>query len=105
MLKDEILEILDLLNKYNISEENQKKLFENGLYFDFTYGDPDPTNKNQHLNIFGIGILLKTCLENNIRINVNRLLDEPWMFQDEDLIKEVAKEQYRHSQRIRRLGK
>ena len=50
MLKDEILEILDLLNKYNIPEESQRELFEEGLYFDFTYGDPDPTNKNQHLN-------------------------------------------------------
>ena len=104
MLKDEILEILDLLNKYNVPEESQRKLFEKGLYFDFTYGDPDPTNKNQHLNIFGIGILLKTCMENNIRININKLLDEPWMFQDEDLIKEVANVQYRRKVKIKTLG-
>ena len=36
MLKDEILEILDLLNKYNIPEETQRELFKKGLYFDFT---------------------------------------------------------------------
>ena len=105
MLKDEILEILDLFDKYQISEDNQRKLFEKGLYFDFTYGDPDPTNKNQHLNIFGIGILLKTCLENNIRININKLLNEPYMFKDEDLIKEVAIAQNRHNVKIRTLGK
>ena len=105
MLKDEILEILDLFDKYQISEDNQRKLFEKGLYFDFTYGDPDPMNKNQQLSIFGVGILLKTCLENNIRINIKQLLEEPWMFQDENLIKEVAKEQNRSYVRIKRLGK
>ena len=31
MLKDEIIEILDLLNKYNIPEESQRELFEKGL--------------------------------------------------------------------------
>ncbi len=105
MLKEEILEILELFDKYEIPEESQRQLFEQGLHFDFTYGDPDPTNKNQHLNIFGIGILLKTCLENNIRINVKKLLDEPWMFQDEGLIKEIAKEQKRSYPKIKRLGK
>jgi hypothetical protein len=105
MLKDEIIEILDLLNKYNIPEESQRELFEKGLHFDFTYGDPDPSNKNQQLNIFGVGILLKTCLENNIRINVKKLLDEPWMFKDENLIKEVAMAQNRCKVKIKTLGK
>lgn len=105
MLKEEILEILEIFDKYKIPEESQRKLFEHGLHFDFTYGDPDPTNKNQTLTVFGVGILLKTCLENNIRINVKQLLDAPYMFQDEELIQEVAKEQNRHYRRIKRLGK
>ena len=55
MLKDEILEILDLLDKYNIPEERQRSLFEKGIHFDFTYGDPDYGNPNPTLTIFGIG--------------------------------------------------
>ena len=54
MLKDEILEILDLLDKYNIPEERQRSLFEKGIHFDFTYGDPDYGNPNPTLTIFGI---------------------------------------------------
>ena len=105
MLKEEILEILELFEKYEIPEESQRKLFEKGLHFDFTYGDPDPTNKNQTLTVFGVGILLKTCLENNIRINIKKLIEEPYMFQEEGLIKEVAKEQKRSYPKIKRLGK
>ena len=75
MLKDEILEVLDLFEKFQISDEKQREIFKNGLYFDYAYGDPSP--KNQHLNFFGVGILLKTCLENNIEIDVNQLIDTP----------------------------
>ena len=105
MLKDEILEILDLLDKYNIPEERQRSLFEKGIHFDFTYGDPDYGNPNPTLTIFGIGILLKTCLENNIRINIKTLLNEPWAFEDEDLIREVAKVQNHGKSMIKTLGK
>ena len=104
MLKEEILEILDLLNRYNIPEEKQRELFKNGLSFNFTYGDPDPTNKNQHLSIFGVGILLKTCLENNMQIDVKELINEPWAFQDQNLIKEVAMAQNHGKTRIKTLG-
>ena len=40
MLRDELLEILEIFDAYNISEEDQRSLFEHGLHFDFTYGDP-----------------------------------------------------------------
>lgn len=105
MIRDEILEILDLLNKYNIPEEIQRTLFEKGLDFDFTYGDPDPCHRNQHLNIFGVGILLKTHLENNKRIDVEKLLREPWNFPDENLIREVAMVQNKSKLMIKTLGK
>ena len=88
MLKDEILEVLDLFEKFQISDEKQREIFKNGLYFDYAYGDPSP--KNQHLNFFGVGILLKTCLENNIEIDVNQLIDTPYMFGNEELIKKIA---------------
>ena len=90
MLKEEIAEIFDLFEYYKIPENEQRRLFERGLHFDFTYGDPDFNHINQHLNVFGVGILLKTCKERNIEIDVEELLDEPEMFPDEGLIKEVA---------------
>ena len=105
MLKDEILEILELFDKYKISEKDQRRLFENGIYFDFTYGDPDPSNKNQHLNIFGIGMLLKTLEENHIRININKLINEPYNFPYEALVKEVSIAQKNSYLKVRRLGK
>ncbi len=105
MLKEELLEILELFNKYKISEEDQRKLFENGLYFDFTYGDPDPSNKNQRLNIFGIGMLLKTCYENNITINIKQLINEPYYFPYEDLVKQVAIAQRKSYTMVSMLGR
>lgn len=105
MLKDEILEILELFDKYKISEENGRRIFEKGIYFDFTYGDPDPRNRNQYLNVFGVGMLLKTCYENHIKININKLINEPYNFPYEDLVKEISMVQNKSYTRVRRLGK
>lgn len=105
MLREEILEVLDLFDKYQIPEEKQREIFENGLYFNYTWGDPDPKHINQHLNFYGVGILLKTCLENNIIIDVDMLLDSPYMFQNEELIKEIALLQNCHDESARQLRK
>ena len=104
MLREEILEILDLFDMYKIPEDDQRRLFENGLYFDFTYGDPDPRNRNQRLNVFGMGMLLKTCKENGIKLNVKQLLQEPYNFKNEELIKHVANEQTPKYTKVRKLG-
>ncbi len=105
MLKDEILEVLELFEKYQIPEEQQRELFAHGLHFDFTYGDPDYNGRNQHLTVFGVGILLKTCLETKRRLNVKKLLKAPYMFQDENFIKEIADAQEPSHDTIRTLGK
>lgn len=97
MLKNEILEVLDLFEKYQISDERQRKIFNDGLYFDYTYGDPDFNHRNQHLNIFGVGMLLKLCLENNIDIDINELIETPYKFENEELIKEIALRQNDYS--------
>ena len=104
MLRDEIMEVLDLFDKYNISDENRRKLFSEGLYFDYTYGDPDPQGINQHLNFFGVGILLKTCLENDIKIDINQLLIQPYLFSDATLIKEIADAQNNQGIKPKTLG-
>ena len=93
MLRNELLETLDLFDQYNMTEENQRELFENGLDFNFTYGDPDPTDRNQHLTVFGVSALLKTCQEHNVEIDANALVREPYRFPNEALIKEIASSQ------------
>lgn len=104
MLREQVAEILDIFDKFGIPEDEQRRLFEHGLYFDFTYGDPDPNHINQHLTVFGVAILLKTCLDNNIRVNIHQLLNEPYMFRDEALVKQVAEAQHPRYRRISGLG-
>ena len=104
MVRDEILEILDLLDNVGVSEENKRKIFSDGLFFDFTYGDPDPKHKNRHLNIFGIGMLIKTLKEERNRISINKIIDAPHTFYDDDLIRAISDIQSGYS-RIRKLGK
>ena len=104
MLKDEIAEIFELFDYYKIPENEQRRLFERGLYFDFTYGDPDLDRRNQHLNVFGVGILLKTCQERGIDIDIEDLLDEPEQFKNEDLVSEVAQAQHANRGIVFKLG-
>ena len=49
-------------------------------------------------------MLLKTCRENKIRINVKKLLREPWMFEDEELIKKIAQVQNGYTSIVKKLG-
>lgn len=104
MLRDEIEEILDLFDEYGISEIDQRSLFEKGLHFDFTYGDPDYGNPNPTLTIFGVGILLKTFKEHNMRIDIKKLLEQPYRFENEELVRAIANAQHSDT-RIPRLGK
>ena len=105
MIKDEILEILKIFDELQISEEMQRELFKNGLKFDFTYGDPDTNNINQHLNIFGVGMLLKTILAGHTEYNVKKLLEQPYSFPDEKLIKEISKLQDGKRSKVKTLVK
>ena len=104
MLRDEIEEILDLFDEYGISEIDQRSLFEKGLHFDFTYGDPDYGNPNPTLTVFGVGILLKTFKEHNMRVNIKKLLEQPYSFENEELVRAIANAQHSDT-RIPRLGK
>ena len=61
MLNDDLNEILCIFNKFDISEEDQRRIFSKGIYFDFTYGDPDPNHRNKQLDVFGVWILLLKC--------------------------------------------
>ncbi len=104
MVRDEIIEVLDLLDYYKVSEEDKRRVFGSGLYFDFTYGDPDPKRRNRQLNIFGVGMLLKTLKEERKNISVNRIINNPSGFYDEELIRQIYEIQNGYS-RVRKLGK
>ena len=50
-------------------------------------------------------MLLKTCRENHIKININKLINEPYNFQYEGIVKEVAIAQNSSYSKVRRLTK
>ena len=91
MVKEEILEILELFDQYKITEENQRIIIEEGLHLNFTFGAPDPSHRNKTLNVFGVGLLLRICEEYHIRININTIIKDPWKLPEyEELINEVV---------------
>ncbi len=97
MLNDDLKEILHIFNKFDISEEDQRRIFSKGIYFDFTYGNPDPKHRNKKLDVFGVWILLKTCVDYNININLKTLLHEPWAFEEESLVRFASEMQDRYN--------
>ena len=104
MVRDEIIEILDLLDESKVSEENQRKVFSNGLSFNYTYGDPDYRGINKHLNIFGIGMLIKTLKAERRRLSINKIINSPWEFDDHHLLEEIDEFQ-KNNTRVKILGK
>lgn len=86
MLRDEVIEMLDIFDEYQIPEDNQRKIISNGVDFDFTYGDPDPHKRNKYLNAFQFAELLKTCKRMNIPLDVNHMLEKPYSLEYENLL-------------------
>lgn len=81
MPSDEIIETFDIFNLYQITEENQRLVFENGIYFDFTKGSLDPTKRNKRLTAFGFSKLLKMCHQMHIPIDANNIIEEPFKYE------------------------
>jgi hypothetical protein len=105
MLKEEIAEIFDLFDYYNIPEDSQRGIFSRGVNFDFTYGDPDYNHINENLDVFGVGMLLKYCKENNINIDISEIIYTPILFKNKSLVKDVADAQrYKYYGKIKKLG-
>ena len=79
MLKNEVLEMLDLFNQFEITAENQWEIINNGIDFDFTFGGIDWQNRNKKLGAFEIVSILKECKERNISLDVNDMINNPWL--------------------------
>ena len=91
MLKEEILKVLEVYDKHNLSEKYQRYVFENGgVYFDYTYGDPDYNHKNRHLDIFEFAALLDVCETLGLKITADEIVRKPWAFEPEHLVRDIA---------------
>lgn len=90
-LKEEILEMLEIFELYQIPEDKQKELIsKGGLDFDFTYGDPDPHNRNKSFNVFEVADILKVCNILSIPLDANHMIDYPFDTEYEELINGLA---------------
>ena len=91
MLKEDILKVLDVYSKNKLSEKYQRFIFENGgVDFDFTYGDPDYNHQNRHLDVFQFAALLDLCSSMKLKVNASKIVREPWAFEPEHLVRDVA---------------
>ena len=90
MLKDEVMKTFDLLKTHNVLEEEVEKIFYNGLYFDYTYGDPDYNHQNRRLNSLQVGELIEYLDKYNIECDLNQIIQYPYNFKYPELIKMIA---------------
>ncbi len=90
-LIDEVFEALEIFEYYNIPEQEQRDLFNQTIYFDFTYGDPDPGKQNRYVGVLQFAKLLQICKEINLVIDVNDVLKRPWAFEHSELVHYVTK--------------
>lgn len=90
MLKDEVVNVLNVLNKHGLSEDEQRNLLINGLDFDFTYGDYDFDGINRHLNFLQVGELIEYLDNAGIEYNVNELIHQPHNFKYPKIVRAIA---------------
>ena len=101
MLKNEMLEAMEIFNAYGITEERQRELFRGGIHFNFTYGDPDPMGINRRMDVFEFANMLKTFMFNGLKLEVNAMIDKPWDIKYEPLVKMITDKEI---VTIRKLG-
>lgn len=94
MLKDEVIEMLEIFDEYQIPEDRQRSIILNGVDFNFTYGDPDPQRRNKYLDAFQLAELLKKCKKMNILIDVNQMLDKPYDLKYEKLLEFIENQDF-----------
>ena len=90
MLRDDVNKIFDSLSRHHVSDEKQKELLLNGLYFDYTYGDPDYNRENRKLNFFEIGRLIDYLEGIGIPFDINEIINTPYTFRYPELVRMIA---------------
>lgn len=104
MLRNEINDALVIFNEFGITEDRQRNLFNNGIHFDFTYGDPDPFHRNKKLGVLEFATLLKTCKYYGISIDANEIVDHPYDSSYEELVKMVYDENNKYKIKVKKVG-
>ena len=84
-LKNEINEMLEIFNIYEIPVETQRYIITHGVYFDFAYG-PDRSGINRNFDCFKFSRFLKFCINSNFKLNANEMIRKPWDSEYMDLI-------------------
>ncbi len=77
-LREKINHALDVFDSYQMTESQQMRVLLNGINFDFTYEDPDPTNRNRQLDFFEAAEFLETCRDMGLVIDTNDLLEHSY---------------------------
>ena len=90
MFRDDVMEVLDIFQEYHISAATQRQVFEKGLYFNYTWGDPDPYGQNKLLDFFQVGTLLAYLKHNNMKFNVKKLFELPYAFEYPEIVEMIA---------------
>ena len=90
MFKDDVMEVLDIFQEYHVSAETQREVLLNGLYFNYTWGDPDPYGQNKFLNFFQVGTLLRYLKHNNMEFDVEKLFHLPYDFEYPEIVAMIA---------------
>lgn len=90
MIKEEVLGILNVFDQSGISEENQRRLLQEGIYFDFTYGEPDFYNRNKRMNVFEFADFLRACQQLDINVDANELVSKPSDASNEKIVETVT---------------
>lgn len=87
MLRKEILFALDVYDSYGITEDEQRRILKKGIYFDFTYGDPDYQKRNVEMDYLEFAKFLNICKAMGIEIDINHLLNNLYDGKYENLIR------------------
>ncbi len=104
MFRDEVIDALDTFDEFNIDEETQKKIFYNGLYLNYTYGDPDPKHKNTYLTFIQVGTLLRFLKNNNLDFNLENLLIFTHRFEYPEIAKMVVAGRIKNKAKIKTIN-
>ena len=89
-LKNKVINALNVLERYGVTEHKQYEVLTKGVNYDFTYGDPDYGNQNRTLDIFQVVELITLMEKMNLRVNVDTVLYRPWSYEYPELVRQVA---------------
>jgi len=74
-LKEEMNEMLDIFDAYQIPEDVQKYVITEGIYFCFSYGI-DRSGIDRDFDCFKFARFLKFCKDNGVNLDANKIIKD-----------------------------